>query len=306
MSIGKNFAGVIAFMKVAASGSFSEAARELGISVPAVSRSVSRLEAQLNIKLLERTTHRVAVTPEGRCFFESCLPSVEHLLKATAELKNSTQLPAGTVRINSTVGFGRSNIAPLLHGFKKIYPEIQLEFDLNDRHVDFSEGRVDVAIRNGRLEDADIIARQLLPMQLITCGSPDYLSAAGLPVTLDDLQHHDIVAFRLEKTGKPHDWEFDVGGAFTQISLPYNQLFNDPELVALATIAGGGLAQIGSYQAENWIEKGLLVPVMPQYIAQGRGHFICYRRREKTPLRVKLFVDYIVDAFKPKEPVSLL
>lgn len=306
MSIGKNFAGVIAFMKVAASESFSDAARELGISVPAVSRSVSRLEVQLNIKLLERTTHRVAVTPEGRSFFESCLPSVEHLLKATTELKNSTQLPAGTVRISSTVGFGRKRIAPLLQGFKKNYPDIQLEFDLNDRQVDFSEGRVDVAIRNGRLEDVDIIARQLLPMQLMTCGSPHYLQSAGMPEKLEDLQRHNIIAFRLEQTGKPHDWEFDVDGAFTQLALPYTQLFNDPELVALATIAGGGLAQIGSYQAEHWIEQGLLVPVLPQYIAQGRGHFICYRRREKTPLRVKLFVDYIVDAFKAKERVSLV
>lgn len=299
MSIGKNFAGVIAFMKVAGSESFSDAARELGISVPAVSRSVSRLEAQLNIKLLERTTHKVAVTPEGRRYFESCLPSVEHLMRATAELKTSTQLPAGTVRISSTVGFGRKNIAPLLHGFKQIYPDILLEFDLNDRQVDFSEGRVDVAIRNGRLEDVDIIARQLLPMRLITCGSPQYLQSAGLPDSLEDLQRHDIIAFRLEQTGKPHDWEFEVDGAFTQLSLPYTQLFNDPELVALAAMAGGGLAQIGSYQADHWIAQGLLVPVMPQYIAQGRGHFICYRRREKTPLRVKLFVDYVVNAFKP-------
>jgi DNA-binding transcriptional LysR family regulator len=297
MSIGKNFAGVIAFMKVAASGSFSDAARELGISVPAVSRSISRLETQLEIKLLERTTHRVSVTPEGRSFFENCLPSVEHLLNATAELKRSTQLPVGTVRISSTVGFGRKQIAPLLHGFKEIYPDIQLEFDLNDRQVDFSEGDVDVAIRNGRLEDADIIARQLLPMRLITCAAPEYLKSAGLPVDLEDLQRHEIIAFRLQNTGKPHAWEFDVDGVFTQLSLPYTQLFNDPELVALATIAGGGLAQIGSYQAEHWIAKGLLVPILPQYIAQGRGHFICYRRREKTPLRVRLFVDYIVEAF---------
>lgn len=306
MSIGKNFAGVIAFMKVAGSESFSDAARELGISVPAVSRSVSRLEAQLNIRLLERTTHSVAVTPEGRSFFESCLPSVEHLLKATTELKNSMQLPAGTVRISSTVGFGRKRIAPLLQGFKKIYPEIQLEFDLNDRQVDFSEGRVDVAFRNGRLEDIDIIARQLLPMRLMTCGSPQYLASAGMPEKLEDLQRHNIIAFRLEQTGKPHDWEFDVEGVFTQLSLPYTQLFNDPELVALATIAGGGLAQIGSYHAEHWIAQGLLVPVMPQYIAQGRGHFICYRRREKTPLRVKLFVDYFMEAFKPTALESLV
>jgi DNA-binding transcriptional LysR family regulator len=300
MSIGKNFAGVIAFMKVAASESFSEAARDLGISVPSVSRSITRLETQLAIKLLERTTHSVAVTQEGRRFFEECLPSVEHLLRTTEALKHATQSPSGVVRVSCTVGFGRKCIAPLLPGFCKAHPDITLEFDLNDRHVDFSEGRVDVAIRNGRLEDADVIAKQLAPMSFVTCAAPEYLQRAGYPQTLEDLAAHKTIAFRLAQSGKPHVWEFEVDGQFMRLPLPYSQLFNDPELVALAAVAGGGVAQLAGYQAQHWIAQQRLIVLLPGYAAQarGRGHYICYRQRDKIPLRVKLFVDYMVQAFQ--------
>lgn len=298
MTIAKNFAGIVAFMKVAATGSFNEAARELGISAPAVSKSVGRLEAQLNVRLLDRTTHHVAITPEGKRFFEECLPSVDHLMHAAQELKDSTGEASGRLRISSTVGFGRRCIAPLLPAFCAAHPDIRLEFDLNDRFVDFAGNGVDVAIRNGRLDDADIVARKLAPMRLIVCGSPEYLRQAGQPTTLDDLSNHRIVAFRLEATGKPHDWEFNVDGTFVKRAMRGHEVFNDPEMVAAAAVAGGGLAQLANYQADALIADGSLLPVLTGFIAEGRGHFVCYRSRKQTPMRIRAFVEYLLAAFE--------
>ncbi|RAP63026.1 LysR family transcriptional regulator [Achromobacter sp. HZ01] len=302
MSAGKNFAGIIAFMKVATHGGFNAAARELGISAPAVSRSVARLESRLNVRLLDRSTHHVSLTPEGLQFFEECLPSVDHLTRAVENMKDAGDVPAGLLRVSATVGFGRKCVAPLLPAFCQRYPRIRLEFDLDDRHTNFAGDQVDVAIRNGRIQEADIVAKKIAPMRLIVCAAPGYLEQAGAPAAIDDLKSHRIIAFRLKDSGKPHEWEFKVDGKLVKLALPGHQVFNDPELVAQAALAGNGLAQLANYQADSHIASGRLIPLLADLVADGRGHYACYRNRRQMPLRIRLFIDYLQTALGGATP----
>ncbi|WP_242538486.1 substrate binding domain-containing protein [Trinickia acidisoli] len=230
------------------------------------------------------------------------MPSVEQLIRSTQDLKNAGELAYGRLRVSSTVGFGRKCIAPLLPGFCAQYPDIRLEFYLNDLTVEFARDRVDVAIRNGRLDDAEIIARQIAPMKLIVCGSPDYLRHAGMPADPADIEHHKCITFQLADTGKTHDWEFVINGNLVKIPVQGSQVFNDAELVASAVVAGGGLAQLANYQADPLIRSGAVVPLLPEFIAPGRGHFICYLSRKQLPTRIRVFVEYIVSALR--DPTS--
>ncbi|WP_177410998.1 MULTISPECIES: LysR family transcriptional regulator [unclassified Pseudomonas] len=299
--VGKNFAGVIAFMKVASTQSFSAAARELRISVPAVSKSISRLEAQLDVRLLERTTHQVNLTREGRHFFENCFSSVDHVVKSAHELKAFACTEAGTVRISSTVGFGRKCIAPLLPTFCKRYPDIKIEFELTDRLVDFADGQYDLSIRNGRLVDSGIIARTLAPMRMIICAAPSYLERAGTPETIQDLRNHKIIGFRRAYSGKTYSWELAVDGELVRLPIPEHVVFDDVGLITMSAVAGIGIAQLANYQIDDLLESGQLVPLLTDTVAEGRAHYLCYRSRHNIPVRTRLFIDYLMSCFNSSE-----
>ena len=179
-SFATSYAGVVSFLAVANEGSFARAGDRLGIGRSSVSRNVQKLEAQLDARLFLRTTRSTSLTREGELFYENCQPGIERIAQALEdmrELRNGP--PRGHLRIVSTPGFGRKIVAPLLRGFHSRYPEIALELLLNDRPADFTADRVDVAFRDGRMEDSGIVARQLIPMQMLVCASPAYARNTG-------------------------------------------------------------------------------------------------------------------------------
>ena len=158
---------------------------------------MQKLEAQLDARLFLRTTRSTSLTREGELFYENCQPGIERIVQALEdmrELRNGP--PRGHLRIASTPGFGRKIVAPLLRGFHSRYPDIALELLLNDRPADFTADRVDVSFRDGRMEDSGIVARQLIPMQMIVCASPAYARQHGLPRHVDELADHRCINFR--------------------------------------------------------------------------------------------------------------
>ena len=289
----ENLAGIAAFVKVASLGSFAKAARALGVSAPAVSKNVRRLERALGVRLLNRTTRRLALTEEGAFYYERCRPAMEGLQDAAALLRDARRDPRGALRVSSTVGFGRRCLLPLLPRFLHRYPGITVDLHFDDRFADFVDDHIDVAIRNGRLDDRNIVARQLAPMQLIVCGSPHYFARHPKPLAPDDLAHHCCVNFRLASNGRVFNWEFEKDGNRFTRNVAGNLIVNDAEATCRAALDGAGLAQIGSYQAIPYIKAGRLVPVLTSYIAGHRGHYICYLDRRHLPSRLRVFVDYI-------------
>lgn len=292
-SFATTYAGVVAFMAVVHEGSFARAAERLGIGRSAVSRSVLKLETQLDTRLFLRTTRSTSLTAEGQRFFEGCRPGVDRIFQALDEMRElRTGIPRGHLRISSTVGFGRKIVAPLLKDFHARYPDITVDLILDDRPTDFTSDRIDVAFRNGRMDDSQIVAKKLVPMPMLVCASPAYAQRHGLPRTPDELAGHCCVNFRFA-SGRLFDWEFKVDGAVRKHTPQGWLCFNDADLVLQAVLDGDGIAQMAGYQIREHLHAGRLVACLAEYAPDDRGHFLCYLSRHHMPMRVRVFVDDI-------------
>lgn len=293
-----SYAGVVAFIAVAAEGSFARAADRLGVGRSAVSRSIQKLEAQLNARLFLRTTRNTSLTREGELFYENCHPGVQRIVQALEDMRDlRCGPPRGHLRIGASMGFGRRIVAPLLADFRARYPAISLDLLLDDRPADFTRDRVDVAIRDGRLEDSQIVAKRLLPMQMLVCASPAYVRRHGKPRHVEDLSRHACINFR-NASGRMAHWEFKVDGKNRRVSPPSTCTFNDVELVLQSVLDGLGIAQLAGYQVAGHLRDGQLVACLESYVPDDRGHYLCYLSRRHLPARVRVFVDYLTDAVR--------
>ena len=293
--IATSFACVVSFLAVASEGSFSRAGDRLGIGRSSVSRNVQKLEAQLDTRLFLRTTRSTSLTREGELFYENCQPGMERIAQALEdmrELRNGP--PRGHLRIGSTPGFGRKVVAPLLQGFYTQYPEIELELLLNDHPADFTADRIDVSFREGRMEDSGIIARQLIPMQMIVCASPAYARIHGLPRHVDELANHRCINFRTA-SGRIREWEFKIDGVAQRRQPFAHQTFNDADLVLQAVRHGVGIAQLPAYQVCHLLGDGHLISCVPQHAPDDGGHYLCYLSRKHLPARIRVFIDYMTE-----------
>lgn len=300
-SFSASYAGVIAFIAVVDEGSFTRAADRLGVGRSAVSRSVQKLERHLGVRLFARTTRSTTLTGEGERFFGNCRPGVERIVQALEDMRDLRDgPPRGQLRVGATVGFGRKVIAPLLKGFREAYPGIAIEMVLDDRPVDFTTDRIDVSFRDGRLEDSQVIARQMVPMQMVVCASPDYAARHGLPAGIDEIGRHRCLNLRLA-SGRVVEWEFKQDGRPRKVSPSSMLIFNDAELVLQAALDGGGLAQLAGYQACEHLRAGTLVACLPQYAPDDGGHYLCYLSRRHLPSRIRVFIDYTIAAVRKRD-----
>lgn len=290
-----SFAGVVSFLAVASEGSFARAGDRLGIGRSSVSRNVQKLEAQLDTRLFLRTTRRTSLTREGELFYENCQPGMERIAQALEdmrELRNGP--PRGLLRIGSTPGFGRKIVAPLLRGFHRQYPEIALELLLDDRPADFTADRVDVSFRDGRMEDSGIVARQLIPMQMIVCASPAYARLHGLPRHVDELVNHRCINFRTA-SGRVRAWDFKVDGVAQRRQPVALHTFNDADLILQAVRDGVGIAQLPAYLVCHLLATGQLLHCLAQHVPDEGGHYLCYLSRKHLPARIRVFIDYMTE-----------
>jgi LysR family transcriptional regulator, regulator for bpeEF and oprC len=292
-SFSASYAGVVAFIAVTSEGSFAKAADRLGVGRSAVSRSVQKLEQQLGTRLFLRTTRNTSLTREGELFYENCHPGVERIIQALEDMRDLRQgPPRGQLRISACSGFGRRVVAPLLNGFREAYPEISVELLLEERTADFVADRIDVAFRDGRMEDSQVIAKQLIPMQQVVCASPAFLARHGSPQRVEDLGTRPCISRRLP-SGRLQAWEFKVDGQARAITPATGQTFNDSDLALQAALDGQGLAQLAAYQACQYLREGRLAACLGPYAPDDGGHFVCYLSRQQLPSRIRVFIDYM-------------
>lgn len=293
-----SYAGVVAFIAVAAEGSFARAADRLGVGRSAVSRSVQKLEAQLDARLFLRTTRSTSLTREGELFYRNCHPGVQRIVQALEDMRElRAGPPRGHLRISATMGFGRKVVAPLLAGFRTRYPDIAIDLVLDDKPTDFTSDRVDAAFRDGHLEDSQIVAKRLVPMQMLVCASPGYAQEHGLPRHIDDLEAHTCINYRLA-SGRVAAWEFKVDGYKQKLVPASAYTFNDTDLVLQNVLAGEGVAQLAGYQVAEHLRAGRLLACLTQYAPEDRGHYLCYLSRRQMPARIRVFIDYMADAVR--------
>ena len=287
--------GITSFVRVAAAGSFSQAARQLGVSTVAVSRNVQRLESELGVRLLNRTTRRVSLTEEGRTLFETSRTALAELEAAHDTVAERRTEPEGPVRVTAAGAFGRLYVLPLLGEFRARYPRIEVELSLASRMVDTMAEGCDVDIRFGRVPDSNTVVRKLADVPRFVCASPQYLMRHGAPQTPGQLSAHECIRYRSSASGRPRRWEFGRGSEVVGYDVHGHLILNDILAVCDAAVAGLGLAQLATFIATPHVRDGSLVPVLTDYAPPLFPVSLCYPARRLQPARARAFVDFVVE-----------
>lgn len=301
-SFSNSYAGVLAFIAVATEGSFARAGDRLGVGRSAVSRSVQKLENQLGVRLFLRTTRTTSLTREGEVFLEGCSPGVDCIMQALEEMHDLREgPPKGHLRVSASHGFGRRVIAPLLAAFRSEYPGVSVELLLDEQTPDLAAGRIDVVFRDGLLEDSQVIAKQLVPMQRVVCVSPGYVQAHGMPTTVEQLAGHACIGRRLAN-GRLQRWDFRVDGNEVHPQPATALVFNDADLALQAVVDGLGIAQLPAYQVREALRGRSVVTCLERYAPHDGGHYLCYLSRRQLPKRIRAFIDFSTQRVRALEP----
>lgn len=285
------------FLVVAELSSFSAAARQLGVSAAAVSKSVQQLEKQLGIRLFHRTTRSLQLTDEGRELQLVAQPASSQIGEVLERLKERSTVPSGLLRINVPDSFGRHFIVPLLPDFMARYPQIELDIRFEDRVVDLIAEGFDVGVGNRVNQDSRLVARPLYSMQLATVATPAYLARHGLPTTLDELAQHNCLAFRALGSGRKVPWRFQHAGVDYQVEPQGNVSVSSIDALRELLLADQGIATLGRWHVTGQLESGELVPILPEQWPAPRTVWLYYGARQQVPARVRIWIDYLLAAF---------
>ena len=284
------------FVRAVELGGFSAAARSLGVTPSALSKLVTRLEARLGVRLLNRTTRQLALTPEGEAFFERSKHILEEIGAAEAEVARFRERPSGLLRVNVGTAFGLHQLAPAVPEFLARYPEMKLDITVTDRLVDLIEEGADVAIRTGNLADSTLIARKICDWERLICASPAYLKKHGVPRKPDDLLKHNCIGVG----GSPRlsRWPFETKQGTHIVEVSGNVSANNAETLLQLAEAGLGIIRLGEVIVAESLREGRLVRLLadvhqPEPLSL---QAVYPQGRHRSP-KVAVFVEFLVARF---------
>ncbi len=274
-------------------GSLSAAARELGISTAAVSKRLAQMEARLKVTLVNRTTRRMSVTPEGETYLHRARQILADIDDMEQMLGSSQVTPKGLLRVNATLGFGRSFVAPLISRFVRLHPDVEVQLQLSVHAPPLTDDAFDVCIRFGAPPDSRAIARRLAPNRRLLCASPAYLKRAGTPKVPDDLTRHQCIGIRQgdEAYGL---WRFtSTRGKKTEAIKTRGSLStNDGEIAVQWALDGHGILMRSEWDIVRYLKSGRLVQVLSPFVTPEADIYAVYPQRHQMAARVRVFVDF--------------
>ncbi|WP_092283094.1 LysR family transcriptional regulator [Halopseudomonas sabulinigri] len=297
---------LLVFERVAATGSFTAAARHFHRAVSSVSRQIQALEHAVGQPLLYRHTRAVTLTEAGRQYYEEVRDILERLATANEALRESQSKPGGVLRINAPSAFGQYQLVPLLHRFQQEFPAIKVELLLNDRVIDPVREGHDITFRVGNLADSSLVARRLAPMNYVVAAAPAYLEKQGTPSDPEALGQHDCLVYQgelgrqrwyFQRTGSSTEQAYEVGGRLTS---------NDAGSLLRAALLGQGIVLFPTWLVADELAKGALVPLLNSWrceVMPGRRElYVLTRERQIATPKVKAFMDYLSAAVTPVAP----
>lgn len=285
---------------LAGSGSMSAAARELGISKAAVSKRLALLEERTGTVLFNRTTRRMSLTPEGEAVVERARRILGDIEELDQLLLQSKQVPRGLLRVNATLGFGRSHVAPVISRFVRRHPEVEVQLQLSVNPPALTDDAFDVCIRFGQPPDSRVIARRLAANRRLLCAAPAYLQRHGQPKVPADLVRHNCIGIRQgdEAYGT---WRLSSGRGQRQrsevVKTRGNLATNDGEIAVNWALQGHGILMRAEWDIARHLAQGRLVQVLPQWDTPEADLYAVYPQRLQLSTRVRAFVDFVADAF---------
>ena len=285
-----------AFVAVVDAGSFVRAADALDLSKTAVSRLIGDLETRLGTRLLQRTTRKLSLTPEGEVFHERCRQLLDGVAEAEAELSAHSGEAIGQLRLNVPVTFGLLHLAPLWPAFMTLHPKVVLDVTLSDRLVDLVDEGYDLAVRIARLQASSLVSRQLTSTRLILCASPEYLRRHGTPSHPSELAQHAVMAYSLLAMGD--QWEFEGPAGPVSVKVAPRMRTNSGDTCCAAALQHQGIVLQPSFLVATHLASGALVEVLPQYRSIELGIYAVYPTRKHLTPKVRALIDFLVKAFR--------
>ena len=287
------FNAMLVFTRIVELGGFARAADSLQLPRASATVMIKQLEAHLGVQLLHRTTRQVSPTLDGAAYYQRCVSLLADLEEAEGVFRS--RQPKGTLRVEMPAAVGRLVVLPALPEFTDRYPQIELEIGLNDRPVDLIRDGVDCVVRAGLTVDDSLVARPLVQMDQVTCASPAYLQAHGVPHSLDDLSGHQVVEYFSSVSGKRYGLEFQADDGVRLLDLPKRLAVNSAEGYLAACVAGYGLVQTPHYHAAQLLREGRLQEVLSDCLAPRLALTALYPQHRQLSPRLRVFVDCLVD-----------
>lgn len=284
------------FVKAVELGGFSAAARALGLTPSAVSKTIARLEDRLGVRLLNRTTRSLVPTPEGATYAERARSILADIEEADQEITRFRSAPRGLLRLHVSVAFGLHQLPPVLPEFMRRYPEVQLDLAVSDRMPDLAEEGIDLAVRSGDVADPSLIARRICLMERVICAAPSYLAEHGTPVVPEDLLRHNCIL--LSSQPQPGYWPFDTPNGVQTVHVAGNVIVDNAETGVRLAVLGLGLIRLGDTLVGEPLRRGELTAVLTDvhHVEPIPIHAMYLPGRHRSP-KVVAMVEFLLEHF---------
>jgi len=299
---GRILSGVSVLAAVVERGSFAKASESLGLSPSGVSRSISRLEARLGIRLFDRTTRTLHLTDEGTRFYQSIVPHLEGIEEAAGEASGAANKVRGRLRVNADPFFSGLVLGPHFAEFTARYPELQVELHTKDDIGDLVSEGMDVAIRFGPQISSSQVLRLLLETRVLTVATPAYLEKFGTPQHPKDLVEHSCIQFRDPMSGRPFEWEFHRHGEIVPVDTQGSLMLTDVNTMLAACLAGSGIAQVLALGVDHLIRGGQLIELFPDWPDETFPLYAVHPSRRHPAAKVRAFIDFCVEITRSARP----
>jgi DNA-binding transcriptional LysR family regulator len=278
--------------------SLADAARKINVSPSVVSKHLSALEDHLGVRLLNRTTRRISITEEGTAYYERCKQIITDVAEAEIEVSSAHTAPRGLLKITAPVTFAHRHLTPHLPKFLDMFPEVEVQVQVNDRVVDLVNEGIDLAIRITQLKDSSLIARRLAPNRRYIAATPEYLERNGTPKSVDDLKDHRLITW---PPGNPlNDWHFLIDGVDRIIKVKGAIAVNEGDAILTTLLAGGGLGMTQEFLAGPFVKEKKLVPLLEEIVREDNPIYAVYPSSRHLSPKVRAFVDFLVETYGPK------
>lgn len=288
---------IVVFTKVAETKSFTGAAEQLGLPKSTVSRKLAQLEERLGVRLVQRTTRKLALTDIGEAYYQRASRIVADLMSAEQLVTDMQATPRGRLRITAPIDLSTRYLGAIIAEFIAAHPDVNVELDATDRVVDLIEEGFDVAVRFGMLPESTLIARKLTAFSSVLCASPAYLAAHPAPLTVEELDDHDKVLFM--PNARTQSWPLHNGDQVHEVGRPARFASNNLSSVRDAVLAGGGVGLLTEFMVACDIAAGKLVRVLPEWEGRPTDVQAVYPARQNVPPRLTVFLDHLAKSLNP-------
>ncbi len=277
-------------------GSLSAAARALDITPPAATMRLASMEKRIGARLLNRSTRKISLTPEGELYLEQASRLIEELRELDEIVSGNRRAPRGLLRVNVPLGFGRTVIAPLVSTFTTQFPDVEVQLEVTDRPIDLIAKGFDLAIRFGELPDNRLNARRLMSNRRFMCASPAYLERHGTPKSLADLTKHRCIVHR-QNDDACGVWRFLVDGRTEIVKVHGALSSNDGDIVQGWALDGQGIVIRSEWDVAKYLESGRLRRILPEVASPSADLYAYYPSKQNLPARVRAFINFLVEKF---------